>query len=251
MATGAWQCPACREHHEAALRIIARSRKSNLAARKRRLDALPEVPTMTVSEKRFGLASQYTFSCPVCVHEVLLETSKSYRPFTFDHLSGPPASKDSAKGEPPKAAAAAAAASGPAANEEGGGGDANGEEDDDMDDDCVGVADANAVDGADEAAGANPAAANPAAPTPTPTTKHRCGDARTLSTRGIAGSQTPTATPSRAGARGATATPTGTARRAVYDAAAGWRQKSTCARRTGCARARRVAAPRRTVRAPR
>ena len=109
---------------------------------------------MTVSKKRFGLASQYTFSCPVCVHEVLLETSKSYRPFTFDHLSGPPASKDSAKGEPPKAAAAAAAASGPAANEEGGGGDANGEEDDDMDDDCVGAADANAVDGADEAAGA-------------------------------------------------------------------------------------------------
>ena len=208
---------------------------------------------MTVSEKRFGLASQYTFSCPVCVHEVLLETSKSYRPFTFDHLSGPPASKDSAKGEPPKAAAAAAAASGPAANEGGGGGDADGEEDDDMDDDSVGVADANAVDGADEASGANPAVANPApaAPTPTPTTKHRCGDARTLSTRGIAGSQTPTATPSRAGARGATARPTGTARRAVYDAAAGWRQKSTCARRTGCARARRVAAPRRTVRAPR
>ena len=28
---------------------------------------------MTVSKKRFGLASQYTFSCPVCVHEVLLE----------------------------------------------------------------------------------------------------------------------------------------------------------------------------------
>ena len=52
VATGAWQCPACREHHEDALREIARSRRSGAAARKRRLDALPEVPTMTVSEKR-------------------------------------------------------------------------------------------------------------------------------------------------------------------------------------------------------
>ncbi len=29
VATGAWQCPACREHHETALRLIARSRRSN------------------------------------------------------------------------------------------------------------------------------------------------------------------------------------------------------------------------------